>query len=190
MTERLWTCPAGRHTIVAGRRGFLPTKCKLCWADDAPRRREQHRQRLAAANTGRKYPPSHGASISAAHLKKPCRYCGAADSTGREREHTALCRPAIKLARSDREFPVVEWLTLWAAKTWFICVYCGRNPGFTLDHVVPRVEGGQSTLENVVPCCHNCNTVKHVKSLEQFQQTPYWRDWCAETTMIGYNAPL
>ncbi|MGH9489716.1 MAG: HNH endonuclease [Terriglobales bacterium] len=40
------------------------------------------------------------------------------------------------------------------------CQYCGRAPGaveLTLDHVIPRSRGGQSTWENLVACCHHCN---------------------------------
>ena len=38
------------------------------------------------------------------------------------------------------------------------CQYCGkRSRELTLDHVVPRSRGGQSTWENLVACCRACN---------------------------------
>ena len=40
------------------------------------------------------------------------------------------------------------------------CQYCGEAlpPGdLTLDHVIPRSRGGNSTWENLVACCHACN---------------------------------
>ena len=43
------------------------------------------------------------------------------------------------------------------------CQYCGEvfAPGeLTLDHVVPRSRGGNSTWENLVACCHPCNNRK------------------------------
>ena len=43
------------------------------------------------------------------------------------------------------------------------CQYCGEAypPGeLTLDHVVPRSRGGNSTWENLVACCHECNRQK------------------------------
>ena len=43
------------------------------------------------------------------------------------------------------------------------CQYCGEAcpPGeLTLDHVVPRSRGGNSTWENLVACCHECNRKK------------------------------
>ncbi len=38
------------------------------------------------------------------------------------------------------------------------CQYCGkRSRDLTLDHIVPRSRGGQSTWENLVACCKACN---------------------------------
>ncbi len=44
-----------------------------------------------------------------------------------------------------------------------ICYYCERNVGpdaLTMDHVVPLVRGGQSTKNNIVPACKECNNKK------------------------------
>ena len=43
------------------------------------------------------------------------------------------------------------------------CQYCGKRfatSELTLDHVVPRAVGGQSTWENLVCACVNCNARK------------------------------
>ena len=43
------------------------------------------------------------------------------------------------------------------------CQYCGRKfptPELSLDHVVPRSQGGQSTWENIVCACVACNVRK------------------------------
>jgi hypothetical protein len=38
------------------------------------------------------------------------------------------------------------------------CQYCGKHSReLTLDHVMPRSRGGQSTWENLVACCRACN---------------------------------
>lgn len=47
-----------------------------------------------------------------------------------------------------------------------ICVYCSRPAG-TVDHVVPRSRGGESSWENLVACCGPCNVRKGDKTLEQ-----------------------
>jgi 5-methylcytosine-specific restriction endonuclease McrA len=45
----------------------------------------------------------------------------------------------------------------------YTCQYCGRQPGseeLTLDHVVPRAQGGVSSWENCVLACVECNARK------------------------------
>lgn len=42
----------------------------------------------------------------------------------------------------------------------FTCQYCGKQPGndeLTIDHVVPRAQGGTSTWQNCVLACMYCN---------------------------------
>ena len=36
------------------------------------------------------------------------------------------------------------------------CIYCGK-PSESIDHVIPRCQGGLSTTENCVPACLSCN---------------------------------
>jgi len=56
---------------------------------------------------------------------------------------------------------------LFARDGWR-CVYCGGAGGrLTLDHVVPRSRGGESTWENVVTSCAPCNLRKGNRSLEE-----------------------
>jgi 5-methylcytosine-specific restriction endonuclease McrA len=50
------------------------------------------------------------------------------------------------------------------------CQYCGETfgPGdLTLDHVIPRSRGGDSTWENLVACCHACNRRKGNRMLDE-----------------------
>lgn len=50
------------------------------------------------------------------------------------------------------------------------CQYCGAQPGgaeLTLDHVVPRAQGGLSTWENCVLACTACNARKADRTPEQ-----------------------
>ena len=48
------------------------------------------------------------------------------------------------------------------------CQYCLKyvsSKDFTLDHVMPRKDGGKTTWSNVVTCCSNCNQKKADKPL-------------------------
>jgi len=55
----------------------------------------------------------------------------------------------------------------------YTCQYCGTRPpskraalkwmedkALTFDHVIPRSQGGRTTWDNIVTCCHTCNAKK------------------------------
>ena len=47
------------------------------------------------------------------------------------------------------------------------CVYCGSTKNLTLDHLVPRAQGGRTIWNNLVTACYSCNSEKGDMSLEQ-----------------------
>lgn len=50
------------------------------------------------------------------------------------------------------------------------CQYCGTQPGrthLTIDHVIPRSQGGQTCWDNVVTACRECNRKKGGRTPEQ-----------------------
>jgi 5-methylcytosine-specific restriction endonuclease McrA len=52
----------------------------------------------------------------------------------------------------------------------FTCQYCGVQPGseeLTLDHVVPRAQGGESRWDNCVLACVACNKRKADRTPQQ-----------------------
>ena len=78
----------------------------------------------------------------------------------------------------------------------FTCQYCGLQPGsedLTIDHVVPRAQGGVSSWENCVLACLECNTRKADRTPEQAKMTlhkqphrPLWRPlYAARGARIG-----
>ncbi len=57
------------------------------------------------------------------------------------------------------------------ARDEFRCVYCGLQfpeDELTLDHVQPRVRGGDRSEGNLVTACRGCNTLKGQKRLSLF----------------------
>jgi len=59
------------------------------------------------------------------------------------------------------------------------CQYCGESlppSELTLDHVVPRSRGGNSTWENLVACCHACNRRKGNRLLSEIDDMILLRD--------------
>jgi 5-methylcytosine-specific restriction endonuclease McrA len=73
------------------------------------------------------------------------------------------------------------------------CQYCGRRPGtteLTIDHVLPRSQGGTSTWENCVLACTECNARKANRTPEQANMRlktrpvrPAWKPMYAATTL-------
>lgn len=69
------------------------------------------------------------------------------------------------------------------------CQYCGRQPGteeLTIDHVVPRAQGGTSTWENCVLACVGCNKRKADRTPNQAAMAlrrppvrPHWKPFYA-----------
>ena len=52
----------------------------------------------------------------------------------------------------------------------FACQYCGVQPGseeLTLDHVIPRAQGGESRWDNCVLACLTCNKRKADRTPQQ-----------------------
>lgn len=50
------------------------------------------------------------------------------------------------------------------------CQYCGKkfpSQELSLDHVVPKSQGGKANWENIVCCCVRCNTKKGGRTPEQ-----------------------
>lgn len=64
------------------------------------------------------------------------------------------------------------------------CQYCGGRPGteeLTIDHVVPRAQGGQTTWENCVLACVSCNSRKANRTPDQaamkLKRPPFRPTW-------------
>ncbi len=50
------------------------------------------------------------------------------------------------------------------------CQYCGKKPPreeLTIDHIIPRSRGGESTWSNVIIACSDCNAKKGSHLLEE-----------------------
>ena len=55
----------------------------------------------------------------------------------------------------------------------YTCQYCGRRDGgLTVDHVVPRYQGGLHIWTNVVAACPSCNHRKGGRSPEEARTAP------------------
>lgn len=69
--------------------------------------------------------------------------------------------------------PALRW-RVWIRDD-FRCVYCGDRYELSLDHVVPEVDGGPTTLENLVTACRDCNTRKGIRRASDFVMSRGYR---------------
>jgi 5-methylcytosine-specific restriction endonuclease McrA len=108
-------------------------------------------------------------------------------------------RPCIRTARTRIRAPEVVALQHFdrlptaavafsrrnvAKRDHFTCQYCGSQPGvteLTIDHVLPRAQGGQSSWTNCVAACADCNARKADRTPEQagmrLKRAPARPDW-------------
>ncbi len=67
--------------------------------------------------------------------------------------------------RSSKDVRFTRQNVFW--RDQFQCQYCAEQlPGtkLTFDHVLPSSRGGGTNWENIVSCCHDCNTRKGNKT--------------------------
>lgn len=53
----------------------------------------------------------------------------------------------------------------------YTCSYCGR-PARTVDHIIPRIRGGEDIESNLVAACRSCNSSKNSKTPDEW--SPRW----------------
>jgi 5-methylcytosine-specific restriction endonuclease McrA len=107
--------------------------------------------------------------------------------------------PCIRTARARLRIPEVVALQHYdrvplaavtfsrrnvAKRDHYTCQYCGAQPGveeLTIDHVVPRSQGGQSNWTNCVAACVSCNARKADRTPEQaglrLRKSPARPEW-------------
>ena len=75
------------------------------------------------------------------------------------------------------------------ARDRWTCQYCGHERGnLTVDHVIPRSKGGNSTWENIVTCCAPCNRRKGDRLPRQANMVPARRPKAPNPTIFIHVA--
>lgn len=72
---------------------------------------------------------------------------------------------SVKISKKRRDLVI--------SKTSGFCFYCGtdlHDNNFSIDHFLPRNQGGTNELDNLVPCCRVCNSSKNKYGIEEFRE--------------------
>jgi 5-methylcytosine-specific restriction endonuclease McrA len=80
------------------------------------------------------------------------------------------------MGRDARQLPPAERLDVLLEKGAWKCAWCGydltrSNARPTRDHIVPKIKGGPTRLENEVASCASCNRLRGHASPSQFIET-------------------
>ena len=131
-------------------------------------------------------------------LKEKAQVVEAADAWLRS-ERMALPLPlVIRLVyyvRIPRRFSLPVSRRTVLARDHYTCQYCRAQPGkaqLTIDHVLPRSRGGETTWENIVTACGHCNRRKCNRTPEEarmpLRRSPRRPRYLALTLLEGTGA--
>jgi len=77
-------------------------------------------------------------------------------------KYKQLCSGEIVWSSSVR-----EWLKEKEQKD--VCIYCGKNTNLTIEHILPKICGGEDIPDNVIMVCKSCNSSKGGKRLYEWR---------------------
>ena len=73
---------------------------------------------------------------------------------------------------------------------WPECAYCGRKHPTTLDHVIPRAQGGKQHRQNLIGACGACNLEKSDQPwFEWYRSQIFWTLEREERILSWINQP-
>lgn len=97
----------------------------------------------------------------------------AAENRRREAEHRRLEREEEERIADDRLFKESRPLVL--ERDGNQCLRCGSVENLCADHIIPRCDGGKSSMDNLQTLCRPCNTSKGKKSGREWT---FRREFC------------
>jgi 5-methylcytosine-specific restriction endonuclease McrA len=90
-------------------------------------------------------------------------------------EHFSMNVPAVAVTKDYFHFKKSAKFSRsnMFLRDMYQCQYCGEvfdHKELTLDHVIPRAEGGKTTWENSVTACKSCNHKKGIKNWKPMRE--------------------
>lgn len=76
----------------------------------------------------------------------------------------------FKMSASQPNWPTHAYAAVYQ-RDGHACRYCGRANNLSIDHVIPRSQGGIHESENLVVACRSCNSKKGGRTPEQARMT-------------------
>jgi 5-methylcytosine-specific restriction endonuclease McrA len=132
-------------------------------------------------------------------LKEKAEVVEAADAWLRSERmalHIPLVIRLVYYVRIPRRFALPLSRRTVLARDHYTCQYCGlqsSRANLTIDHVLPRSRGGETSWENVVTACGSCNRRKGNRTPDEARmplvRQPRRPRYLALTLLEGARAP-
>lgn len=69
------------------------------------------------------------------------------------------------------------------------CAYCGRFAATTMDHVLPRSRGGETSRGNAVAACEPCNAGKGDRTPDEARMPLRWDPYVPTRVQLHFARP-
>ena len=94
-----------------------------------------------------------------------------------------------KQPRQRIHIPSKKLVAQVLARDNYTCQYCGRTEDFSIDHIIPVIKGGETTLDNLQTLCNRCNGLKHMGYLFQVGDIiSFYTKYATASTRENYRA--
>lgn len=79
--------------------------------------------------------------------------------------HAAVARRRARIRGAEGTFTSSEWRAMQREQAGR-CLACGEVKPLTMDHIVPLVDGGRHSRENIQGLCRSCNSRKGAQTID------------------------
>lgn len=108
---------------------------------------------------------------------------------GRQISKNAKHRRKARQRGLDHSLTFEQWEKI-KSQFDFKCAYCGCEGELTRDHFVPLINGGEFSINNIIPACKHCNDSKYAKDFfEWYPQYEFYSPFREKRIIqfLGYD---
>jgi len=160
--------------------GYGP-KCKKCCNEErrlsGERKRYYEKHKKQERELNKKWKQEHKDKVKEYERKRKKKYKDILSQKKKEYYKTEKAKTLKKQADKRRENAKKKVVSTLTIQEWedilksfnYSCAYCGLQSGkLTQDHFVPVSEGGEYTINNIIPACARCNSSKNNSEFEKW----------------------
>jgi hypothetical protein len=109
-------------------------------------------------------------------------------------EYKAKYKHIVRLSKDKRADLIKSYDVSFSRRDWencknhfsYRCAYCHKEAKMTKDHFIPVSKGGEFTINNIIPCCLQCNVSKHDKYFYEWYHKQNFYSKKREQKILNY----